>query len=971
MRIKRLIYGSLLSLSIFTSLSLFSVVAATNGVENVKTGKECLYAEFDKITGASSYNAYIKGANISSYEPLDPELVREVNNNIRVDAVGLMAGTYSLKFVPVINSAEDTTKAIELTEITVEADDRSGYAFFNNDNGIGAYTDDGTLKNNAKVIYVTEATKNDVDEDGDGVGDGHNLAYYFANASSSEPLDVRVIGTIGSPYLVATNTTVSKLADKKYDVKVMNSSNTVLGSTIEEKTDGTITGITGGGYGEYDESYSLLEGLRSKITHGTTTYNSVKYKSYDSYFNMMDITDKENITVEGIGNDAKIDQWGFTWKRCKSIEVKNLTFENYPEDACSFESAETNVENVDNFTYSNFWVHNNTFNRGKNDWDVSYEQDKHDGDGATDFKGLKNVTVAYNHYFYNHKTGLVGGSDNHFQANITFHHNYYEQCESRLPFARQANMHMYNNYYKSTSNNNMQIYAGAYAFIENCYFEDVDKTFIISNEYYKTNDSSVDSNKTYYTYDKNNKVYSAANLETGTKIESSKIGDVEIYEKRVPAIKSYNNVFDNCNNYSGATVVTSRDATVTNNNFVSSTFDTNSDLFYLENGASNVTVMNQASELPTLIPNVAGAGKFTTATYVIPSGEEDEIDKDISYDNTSWVTYLNDDFSDSTMSITKTSSTPTNKGLYYRITKKDSDDISENEYNNVTINNSRVMVYDYSGSDVGDNQSRTTNAYYMFGSDNHFSSGKVKYSLDIEIPVNSSWKIISFINSSNDELALYSNSKEYKYLTILYKGSETNITTSAYTAGAYHVELEIDYDNGNLSLSVGNNKATINNYNSGAIKGMLFTTSAGSARTYYFDNVEISKYDPLKLGYQLGNYQNNNVTYNALRIVGKLKIGENYDALADIESIYINIKIYNASDELTKTLNKEISNVYRSLKIASGVTITPETSDNLRYYYTVINGITLSHKGYKIKATSTINLKNGIKVECSGFEYEV
>ena len=204
MRIKRLIYGSLLSLSIFTSLSLFGVVAATNGVENVKTGKECLYAEFDKITGASSYNAYIKGANISSYEPLDPELVREVDNNIRVDAVGLMAGTYSLKFVPVINSAEDTTKAIELTEITVEADDRSGYAHFNYSSGVGAYTDDGTLKDNTVVVYVTEATKNDVTASMYNTNNKireniTGLANILkAQRYSNEPLDIRIKGAIGA-----------------------------------------------------------------------------------------------------------------------------------------------------------------------------------------------------------------------------------------------------------------------------------------------------------------------------------------------------------------------------------------------------------------------------------------------------------------------------------------------------------------------------------------------------------------------------------------------------------------------------------------------------------------------------------------------------------------------------------------------------------------------------------------------------
>ena len=45
--------------------------------------------------------------------------------------------------------------------VTTKANDRSGYAFFNH-SGIVAYNEDGTLKSNADVIYVTNETKNTV-----------------------------------------------------------------------------------------------------------------------------------------------------------------------------------------------------------------------------------------------------------------------------------------------------------------------------------------------------------------------------------------------------------------------------------------------------------------------------------------------------------------------------------------------------------------------------------------------------------------------------------------------------------------------------------------------------------------------------------------------------------------------------------------------------------------------------------------
>ena len=45
----------------------------------------------------------------------------------------------------------------------VEAYDRSGYAHFNYTQGVGAYNDDGTLKDNAIVLYVTDQNKNSVE----------------------------------------------------------------------------------------------------------------------------------------------------------------------------------------------------------------------------------------------------------------------------------------------------------------------------------------------------------------------------------------------------------------------------------------------------------------------------------------------------------------------------------------------------------------------------------------------------------------------------------------------------------------------------------------------------------------------------------------------------------------------------------------------------------------------------------------
>lgn len=46
--------------------------------------------------------------------------------------------------------------------ISVASHDKSGYAHFNYTSGVGAYNDDGTLKSNAIVLYVTDSNKNSV-----------------------------------------------------------------------------------------------------------------------------------------------------------------------------------------------------------------------------------------------------------------------------------------------------------------------------------------------------------------------------------------------------------------------------------------------------------------------------------------------------------------------------------------------------------------------------------------------------------------------------------------------------------------------------------------------------------------------------------------------------------------------------------------------------------------------------------------
>ena len=139
----------------------------SNVVEKIMGGGlESAYIEWDNVDEATGYNVYI--CNVTeqtNYKQLDNELIRKYQdsgtNYWRADAVGLKAGEYKFKIVPIFNGEEDTSKQFESENISVEAHDRTGFAWVNGET-TGAYNMDGTLKENANVIYITEDTKNTV-----------------------------------------------------------------------------------------------------------------------------------------------------------------------------------------------------------------------------------------------------------------------------------------------------------------------------------------------------------------------------------------------------------------------------------------------------------------------------------------------------------------------------------------------------------------------------------------------------------------------------------------------------------------------------------------------------------------------------------------------------------------------------------------------------------------------------------------
>ncbi|MCH5256984.1 MAG: InlB B-repeat-containing protein [Lachnospiraceae bacterium] len=402
-------------------------VYTVSATEFSKVGgwNESIYAEIAGVADADVTEVSYSGPVSDKLKGDDfTYLVRDIANNknqstnegVRIDIPGLKPGTYTLTVK--VGGNTITKSGIEVT-----AYDRSGYAHFNYE-GVGAYNDDGTLKDNAIVLYVTDDNKNTVvlksgSTTVTGIG---NILNSAGGSSSSGSLTngnnniIRRLADAGTPLVIRFIGTVSD-------------SNLYERNTFSAKSKSEINGLTA--YSSKDYGGSIGDnGHLARIQSG------------------------KDITLEGIGYDATIDGWGFhyitqsSYKNYgKSFEVRNLTFINTPEDAVGMEGQQEDSNSTSSklsAPVERCWVHHNTFYCPS----ISdpAENDKSEGDGSVDFKKGQYFTCSYNYFEGCHKTHLVGGGDTHLQFNLTYHHNHWYMCDQRGPLTRNANVHMYNNF---------------------------------------------------------------------------------------------------------------------------------------------------------------------------------------------------------------------------------------------------------------------------------------------------------------------------------------------------------------------------------------------------------------------------------------------------------------------------------------------------------------------------------------------
>ena len=541
---KKAISGILTASMLFSSVAFVptstSVVAAatTGSFSTVGGWNESLYAEWaDQNPDNTAVKVGYKLSGDANYTYLTGDdytyLIRPVNASLgRVDIPGLKAGTYDLE----VTSSDGTVYT--QTGIQVTANDRSGYAFWNRSDGagVGAYNDDGTPKDNAIIVYVTDENKDTVEVPG---YEGKTWSY---TPSTSDPYTRTGVG-IGN----------------------------ILNNNMKLMQDITIT-----------DNHPLIFRFVGKVNvpQNLTPYNTkdpILGGAAGDNGNLAITKYGRNITIEGIGSDATIEGWGFTFsqsKTCptdagKNFEVRNLTFEKYAEDALAFQG-----DDADTSPIERVWVHNNAFYPGY--CAKPAESDKAEGDGSCDFKRGKYYTMSYNHYIKCHKTNLVSASASEDQYYITLHHNWYEQVGSRQPLMAGGNIHIYNTYFQGATSTTVDCRGKNATFLENNYYDNC-------KNYFKSRNNTC-------------------------------------------VAKSYGEIFNggNISSVSGTrTVATSRDQSVITDNGVTlptgntvKDFDISTADFYYDaaNKKSDVQVLNATADVPAYVKAHAGVLSVGTAS---------------------------------------------------------------------------------------------------------------------------------------------------------------------------------------------------------------------------------------------------------------------------------------------------------------------------------------------------------------------
>ncbi|MGC5015040.1 pectate lyase family protein [Streptosporangium sp. DT93] len=214
--------------------------------------------------------------------------------------------------------------------------------------------------------------------------------------------------------------------------------------------------------GRASSSTPITIQVEGTINHGNTT--KVSGSSCNTAAGVIELKQISNVTIIGVGGGAVFDQLGIHIRDSSNIIIQNVTVRNVKKsgsptsnggDAIGMES-----------TVRNVWVDHVTLEASGGESE-GY-------DGLFDMKdNVQYVTLSYSTLRNSGRGGLIGSSESdRSNGFVTFHHNLYENLDSRTPLLRGGVAHIYNNSYVNLRESGINSRAGARAKVENNYFKD-------------------------------------------------------------------------------------------------------------------------------------------------------------------------------------------------------------------------------------------------------------------------------------------------------------------------------------------------------------------------------------------------------------------------------------------------------------------------------------------------------------------
>ncbi len=202
--------------------------------------------------------------------------------------------------------------------------------------------------------------------------------------------------------------------------------------------------------------------VEGTINHGNTS--KVSGDSCNTADDKIELKDISNVTIVGVGGGAVFDQLGIHIRDSSNIIIQNVTVRNVKKSGSPTSNGgdaigmESNVRNV--------WVDHATL-------EASGGEDE-GFDGLFDMKNnTQYVTLSYSILRNSGRGGLIGSSESDTtNGYVTFHHNLYQNIDSRTPLLRAGTAHTYDNHFVGLTKSGINSRVGAKVKVENNYFED-------------------------------------------------------------------------------------------------------------------------------------------------------------------------------------------------------------------------------------------------------------------------------------------------------------------------------------------------------------------------------------------------------------------------------------------------------------------------------------------------------------------